>query len=292
MAAIAVGPLATMAAVIWLLPTQRAATSVRTWVPDPSWATIADFVSTIFLPVHVFALLAVCWLWASFKTRGARGQGSNHGDAPSVVGLASLALLVPALVVFSLVVQPVLISRYGLVAIAALGPIVASALAGIPARAVVMAAGLLIAASSYQLHQRAVRAEAMDADRRQLIADIRERTSGERVAFEAPHQLNVVWHYAPDLRHRVFLLDFEKGELGDNVSTFRIWSRDLAREYRKYYDGPPLLPWREVQQARVMFVIPHHQAYKTEPAADRRYPAFVMKPVKGQVQQLVKADAR
>jgi hypothetical protein len=294
LAAIAVGPLATVAAVLLLLPYQRAATTVSTWIPNPSVAGVVDFGMTLFLPLHLGAVVMIAW----FSTLTANGvephkEGVIRQPVPfAPIGLTSLALLVPALVAFSYLVQSVLISRYGLPAIAALAPAVAFAAAQVSKPWKLVLIAFLIASSAFQLRQRSVRALVSDGERQQLIQDIRERTGQAPVIFEAPHQLNVVWHYAPDLRDRVFLLDFEKGQLGDQVSTFRIWSRDLAKQFVKFYDGPALLPWTDVQREPSIYIVPHPQAYTEEPAADARYAQFRMTPVHGQLQQLSRSDAR
>jgi hypothetical protein len=294
LAAMAVGPLALVAAVVFLLPSQRAATTVSTWVPAPTVGEIAEFLTTLFLPLHLGAVILVAWL--SRLTAGEPAQDGRSAVLASgtsaVVGLTSLLLFAPALIGFSFVVQSVLVGRYGLPAIAALAPAVAYSLARVTRGWAMLLVAFLIAGSSYELHQRNVRAVGIDAERRQLIETIRTQSGGQPVVFEAPHQLYVVWHYAPDLRKRVFLLDFEPAELGDNVSTFRIWTRDLARQFVKFYDAPAFMPWEQARRADRVYIVPHHLTYIREPAAGERYPQFVMTRVQGQLHQLVRAGAR
>jgi hypothetical protein len=291
--AIAIGPIATTAAIVFLLPFQRAVTTVSTWIPDPTIAEVVDFGTTVLLPLHLGAVVILAW---PARLTAKPGQTEDVAPpiriSPSLIGLTSLVLLVPILVLFSYAVQPVLISRYGLPAVAALSPAVAYVICRMSKGWVVLLIAFLLATSAFQLRQRAVRAQGDDHARQLLIEDIRERTGDSPVIFEAPHQLNVVWHYAADLRGRVFLLDFEKGELGSDVSSFRIWARDLAKQFVAFYDGPALVPWSKVKEERTVYLIPHAQAYSRELAADRRYPGFTLKPVRGQVHQLVRSDGQ
>ena len=292
-AAMAVGPLALAVSAVLLLPHQRAVTTVTTWVPAPSAAGIAEMGITLFLPLHLGAVILVAW----FSRLTSRGLGPAETApvlptvTPALVGLTSLVLFVPALIVFSFLVQSVLVGRYGLVAIAAIAPAVAHVLGRIAKGWALVLIAFLIAASSYELHQRGVRAWGIDQDRRALIEAIRSHPDGP-VVFEAPHQLYVVWHYAEDLRNRVFLLDFEPAELGNNVAVFRIWSRDLARQFVKFYGAPALLPWDEVRRAERVYIVPHHLTYNREPNPHERYPQFVMAPVQGQLHQLVRASGK
>ena len=288
-APIAAGPLATAAAVAFLLPYQRSATTVRTWVPDPTAAQIVDFGTTLLLPLHLAAVPLVIWL-SRLTTRAAAPTDEPARVSAAAVGLTGLALLAPALVVFSFLAQPALISRYGLPAIAALAPAVAFTVSRVHRIWVLLLIGFLISSSAFQIRQRAIRAQGFDRAWQELIRDIREHTDGEPVAFEVPHDLNVVWHYAEDLRGRIFLIDFQPGELGDRVAPFRIWSRDLARQFGKFYDGPPLRPWADVRDAASVFVVPHPEAYTGSPDPHERYPRFRMTPVRGQLHKLVKAD--
>jgi hypothetical protein len=292
-AAIAVGPLATAAAVVFLLPYQRVVTTVSTWIPAPSVARIVDFGMTVFLPLHLGAIVMVMWCSHLSDARGhERKEEASSSTNLALIGLTSLALLVPALVGFSYLIQSVLIGRYGLPAVAALAPAVAFAIVKVSKPWQVVLIAFLVASSAFELRQRAISAQAADASRQELIEDIRQRTGDAPVIFEAPHQLNVVWHYAKDLRGRLFLLDFEKGELGDDVSVFRIWSRDLAKQFVKFYDGPPLLGWSTVQRNRSIYIVPHPEAYKDEPAPDARYARYTMTPIHGQLHQLLRVDAQ
>jgi hypothetical protein len=292
LAALAVGPLTTATAAILLLPGQRSVTTVTTWVPAPTAAQAADFTTTLLMPLHLGAVLIVLWMSRLTARRSetdpseAAGMSVTSGHA----GLTSLGLLVPILIAFSVLIQPALISRYGLPAIAALAPAVAYALARTSKPWVMLLIAFLLASSAFQIRQRVDRAQRFDRATAELIADIRDRSAGERVAFEVPHHLNVVWHYAPDLRDRIFLLDFERGELGDNVSAFRIWSRDLAKQLPKFYAGPALTPWAEVRDTASLFIVPHAESYTSQVPPDRRYAGFVMQPVTRQLHRLVRKD--
>ena len=73
-------------------------------------------------PVTEGAIVLVAWL--SRLTHAAGDRDASQGELPSIdpaiIGVTALAVLVPILVGFSVLVQSVLIGRYGLPAIAAL----------------------------------------------------------------------------------------------------------------------------------------------------------------------------
>jgi hypothetical protein len=181
-----------------------------------------------------------------------------------------------------------MVSRYGIPAIAGIAPAVAYMAARMHKRWVILLIGFFVSVSAYGLQHRSARAREGDRNRQELIEVIREHTGDRPVLFEAPHQLYVVWHYAEDLRKRVFLLDFETAQFDGNVSKFRIWTRDLARQFVKFYGAPALMSWDQVRHAQALYIVPHPLSYVRDPDARERYPQFVMKPVKGQVHQLVR----
>src|SRR5262249_9089346 len=97
---------------------QRGSLTVATWIDSASPQAVAEFAISIFRPVYL-GLVPLAWLGSLAtpvaSTPGGRPTGA---DATGLAGLASLVLLPVVLVVFSYVVQPVLVDRYALPALA------------------------------------------------------------------------------------------------------------------------------------------------------------------------------
>jgi hypothetical protein len=245
---------------------------------------------TLFLPLHLGAVVMAGWfshLWTSGTTLDMPSE-ENLGSS-GLVGLTSLVLVVPMLIVISYLVQPVLISRYAITAVAAIAPAVAFITARMRRSWIILLIGFFVVGGAFELHQRTVRARDYNAQTRELIQSIREHTGNNPVLFETPHQLYVVWHYASDLRNRVFLLDFETEQFANNVSRFRILTRDVSRQVVRFYGSPSLMAWEQVSHANTVYIVPDQLAYSRMPLPHERYPKFIMFPMRGRLHQLVRA---
>jgi hypothetical protein len=272
-----------VALLAWLpfLLGQRAAYSVPTWVPPPTLENGAHLCGNIFLPGSLVLVLIAAWLYR--LTRGANGPAARSADAGDVTaqaGLTGLLLLPPLLVLFSYAVQPALVNRYGLPAILGLAPVAAWGLARLSrpwliGLGVVLAlvgvynqGGLAEGAIGLNLEvQGGLKAQAAvfrqrDEKTDKLIDTLRRNTGPEPVYFEAPYHLNVVVHYAPNLRDRCFFLDWEAGQFGP-ADPFRTFVRDAARLEQRYYPQGGLRPWSEVRQAKQFYLVPHPAFYSS-----------------------------
>ena len=294
LAAIALGPLVIVGFAIFFLPYQKAIMTVPTWIPNPTPASIADLAMTLFLPLHLGAVVMVAWfsqLWPGGNGPDGLSTGTAYGTS-GLIALTSLVLVLPMLIAISYLVQPVLVSRYGITAIAGIAPAVAHIMSRMKRIWLILLIGFFAAASAHELHQRSLRAREDDARTQELIHTIREHAGNSPVLFEAPHQLFVVWHYAADLRRQVFLLDFETDQFSNNVSRFRVFARDLARQFAKFYAAPGLMAWDQVRHANSVYLVPHHQVFTKEPLPHQRYPQFIMTPVHGRLHRLVQKAVR
>lgn len=139
---LAAGPLA-LAACTPLYLGQKAALPVATWVADPSPAMVMDFLNPFLAWLPGVASLLV--LWAGHWVRSRAGNPSPPGETRTRPLLALFAF--PAFcVVFSLLVQSVLIPRYSIVAVLGFGPLAAMAvsrLGSLPRGAALLLLGLL-----------------------------------------------------------------------------------------------------------------------------------------------------
>ena len=268
--------------VLWwlVLGTHRAVITVPTWENPFSWSRVAETARFVLLPDYVTATLLLIWGVACIRLILAQRpeEAPASPPAPSFLLLTSLVLLLPAVVVVSLLVQPALTPRYSMVAIAALAPPVAWSAARLPRWGTVLIIAVLIAVSTNGLRRHAIQARWQDQQIQSVIAAVRDLPGDDPVVFEVTHVLDVIWRYAPDLRSRVVLLDFETSDVPGS-SQLRIVSRDLARLYRTLYEAPRYVRWSELRSSTSFYLAPDRRAYSAQPSAEDRYPDFTIAPL-------------
>jgi hypothetical protein len=272
------GP-AVLPALWWLaLGPQRRTVTVSSWEDPFSWSRAADTTGFVLLPVFFTSVILL--IWAIQATEAIRNRSTSVAPAPvspAEILLTSLGLLVPALIAVSLVIQPTLTPRYSIAAVAALAAPIAFLTARIPRWGMVIVLSALLVSSGVILRRNANQARWQDGQTDAVIASIRELPADAQVVFEVSHVLEIVWRYAPDLRSRIALIDFESGQLPD-ASRMRIVSRDLARAFRRYFDGPAHVPWAQLSRSSQFYFAPDGRAY-TRPPGTGRYPGFELTPV-------------
>ncbi len=270
----------------WLaLGPQRAAVTIKTWEPEFSWSRAADTAGYVLVPEYLAAVFLLIWgvLCVRWMLTGGRAATPPAAAPPSaLILLTTLSVLVPALVVLSLLIQPALTPRYAIAAIAALAPAVAWGVARLPRWGAVVIMAALIVTSTNVLRRHANQARWQDQQTDAMITVLRELPGNDPVVFEVAHGLDVMWRYAPDLRSRLVLLDFEIDDV-PHPSPMRIVSRDLARAYRRFFDGPRQATWQEVRSWSSFYVVPDPRAYSVRPGADNRYTGFTVTAVGPQV---------
>jgi hypothetical protein len=282
LAAAAVGPLCFLAC-LPLLWSQRAAFSIATWVPSATLGRSYDFLATLLLPA-AFAVLPI----AACLARTARSADKAiqedgwlpKGEPSGQAALLGLLLFPVVLILFSFLVQPAEILRYGLPAIAGLAPVAAFALARMPRGLIVACAVFFLVASARELRTLRSHYQTLDEKKRQLIAEIRRLPAESVVVFGLPLDLLLIGRYAPDQAHRCFLLEYREDQFPD-ASAYHLFCRDLARNYQKYYGGPASLPWDALQVLPSFFadadVAPWADSHqRTEPLPEPRQDARLL----------------
>jgi hypothetical protein len=268
--AAAAGPMALLACTPFLLG-QREAVTVATWVKTPDLADVGRFLLSVLMPRNLLLVPLVAGLWWVFQGRRMSSVGSRR-DLTGVIGLASLALLPVALIVFSFTVQSALVDRYALPATVALAAIAALLLAPLSRPWLLVLCALLAVSTTLNLHDLAAEYRARDRKTDALIGAIRRETEGDVVVFEEPHELHPVCRYGPDLAERCFLLDFEPGQFGPTAPS-RIFNRDLARRFAEYYGSPGLVSWDKLKALPRWYLV-SEGAWELPPEREC-YPGFV-----------------
>jgi hypothetical protein len=259
-----------------LLPGQRGATTVATWVPPTDLASIAAFLDGL-APLCFVLLLGGALLVTGRRPATAWGPGP--------AGLLALGLMPLVLVGFSAAVQPVLIARYGMPAAAAVAPIMALVGARLPRLVLAGACAALLAWGTWLLHTEAGRAAGADRRTNELAAVLRARTGDDPIAFQHTHELYVVCRYAPDLAGRCVCLDVEPGQVND-VTRFRLFNRDLHRRYVVWYSRPGLIRWDDYRALPRRYLVPAFDQLDGLAGSAARYPGFVAEPVEAELYRL------
>lgn len=276
LAATAAGPLA-LAACLPLLLGQSGALTETTWMPDVTLAGTLGLFRT-FVEGYPFGWLALA-AWLSVQG-GRESFSPREKDSRPLFSLTALLGLPVIMVAFSWVVKPAYDSRYSFPAVAAVvaaaGWLGASCSRGL---AIVLAIWLLIlGVFGLDLHARQQERLWVSAPQH-LIEELRQRTDHAPIIFELPWQFYVVYRYAPDLRPRCVLLDYETGEMPNRLPG-EIFARDLARRYVAYYPEPRLIPWKAARRLRHFFLVSGEYGLKARPPVPGEpYPGFRIRPV-------------
>jgi hypothetical protein len=251
--ALGLGPLSLMAC-LPIFFQQRAALTVSSWEEVELGGIWPQLVLLMILAV--LAGLFIRWLGRRFGGTAAAIDKNQAFQAliRNSAGLLGLGLLPVIIILISITVQPVLMPRYALPALAALIVILAFGCSLLPRSVQLAACVLLILAGALQLRASAAQAKQFDATVQHYIAMLRQLPDGSPILFEYVGPLNLVCYYAADLAPRCFFLDYERDEIGP-TNALRLFGRDLARPYAKYYGVPALLPWASIRnQQRIYFI--------------------------------------
>ena len=270
-----IGPVAVPMLWILALGPQRATITIPTWEAPFSRARAVEMAEFVLLPEYLPIVFLMMWGVLSLRRVFTEQPPRAGADppAPSLILLTSLSVLVPVLVIMSKVIQPTLTPRYAIPAIAALAPAVAYGLARLPRWGAVPILLVLLYTSGNSLEGNAKDARRQDQRTAAVSQAVREIPDNQPVVFEVTHELAVVWHYAPDIRSRLVLLDFEHGQV-PNPTRLRIVSRDLARAYARFYPAPQLVSWNTLQSSPEFYLAPDGRAHMEPPTAESRYPGF------------------
>ena len=286
MGVVAAGPAALLCCVPLLLA-QRSSFTVSTWLVN-SWPLLLLFMISTLYPL-IFALMVV-WLYQLFRARavGLR-PGANLPALSSLAGLSGLFFLPVILVLFSYCVQPVMHARYALPAVASLAPAVAFLVSGASRKVVIGLCLVFLLVGTVKLTLDTLGSKESDQGTDRLIDAIRKHNPVGPTAFEFPNSLYVVTHYAPDQAGHCYYLDFERLDIG-YTPDWRIFTRDLSRNYARYYEKPALMSWEKVRQGSGQFLV-HDAFYGLLPedisGLKDLYPGFVPRHVELGLYELV-----
>ncbi len=275
------GPLG-LAACLPLLMSQRTAYTTATWVPAATPAMAAEFVRTFVFPTYLVAVPLVAFISALAPGRRAARAGTVAVGLQ--VGLLALALLPVVLVAFSFTCQSVLVNRYSLAAVAALGPAVAFLLRRTGRVWIIALCGAAVLLGVREMGDLAAGYRYRDHESDELCALVGSRHGDGVILFENAHTLFVAQHYGPDPAQPYSLLDFEKGDAPAGRSN--VFARDLVRQHVRFYATPSLLKWSEVR-ALPRFYLVVDRAGNSDESCSAAYPGFTAHRLEGPLFEMI-----
>jgi hypothetical protein len=282
------GPLA-LAACLPLLRGQGHALTETTWMAPVTWKGAVGLFRAFVLDLPFGWLALAAWLSIALRKAARR---DDYGSLDPLWGLTALVGLPVVMVVFSYLVQPAYDSRYCFPAVAGLAGAAAWICSYCSRGWTFGLCGWLVLVGAVTLDQTGQRAKALWVtvpDR--LIAELRKDTDEAPIVFELPWQLYVVYRYAPDLRSRCVLLDYETGEIGNRLQG-EIFARDLARRFSEFYAEPPAKRWADISRWRGFYLVPSDYGLAAKPPpVDAFYPGFHVTPVAPGVYRLTAANS-
>lgn len=217
------------------------------WI-EPVTARIAvAFLTSLLVPSQL-ALAAVC---AGVGVIVGRSTSAQADADSSRLLLLSFGVLPFGVLAVSALGVPVTMERYAFPAVLSTAVIAATVLSRAPAVAVTACAVLWLGQSTLGLRRSVEFNRAADAQSAALISQVRELVAtGSPVLIESVQQYSIIDRYAPDLRERVQVLDFERGDLRADLSSetglrerveVRLFERDLARRAAAGLGRPRLI---------------------------------------------------
>ena len=222
-----------LAACMPLYRGQRQAISVPTWIDPPNFTAVRDFFDQVYT-YYLFAIPVTGFFVATMlnRSRPAEGAGEPSDDVSELAGLASLALLPAALVVFSFLIQSVLIDRYAIAAVASFGPLMAPIVARTrrPIRWAVLVGLLLVSTSNLMTASRWF--QITEARRRDATTEVTKLAEAP-ILFRSRADLYELWWDAPAARDRFYYWDPK--DLGVKPSNFDLLERDMAKSHERWY---------------------------------------------------------
>lgn len=260
---IAPGPAALGLCVMLFYRGQRSALSISTWVPALSWTSLQQFAEEA-LPTWAIVIATLAWCGTWLLSRGPQPEALNSESDPididSSVTMApgekhflpaasGLVLMPVCLIVFSLILQPALISRYATVGTIGFAILMAALLRRCPTWITVtiglwlFATGFLSLTDQYRYWQR------METRQAETIARLRQLAPDVPLIFESRHAMYPITRYASDLAPRIHFLALSDKNLQEfnSATPFRIVERDVALRIADFYPEYRTLPFDELK---------------------------------------------
>jgi len=269
---------------------QRSALSVTTWVPPMDWKTLQSFLWDL-IPVWSIAVAVAAWgltrILSGLRQHDATAEMKAaivpevRAEIPVAAGLAMMPV---CLMLFSWLLQPALISRYGSVGILGFAVLMGSLLRQAPNWVSAAFCVWFMAAGMQSLSRQSDYWRRMETRQTEMIARLRQLDADIPVLFESRHAMYPIVRYAPDLAPRIRFLALSDENLRQyqSATPFRIVERDVAQRIESFYPDYQTIPFDELGQLPRSFLV----AFRNRKDFGSQLENFVVTPVRPQIYEL------
>jgi hypothetical protein len=287
-----------LAACMPLLAAQRRALPLSTFLPRPSVGLTWEYLKDLLLPVHLAAVAVLPGIAIIGAEVGLRHRDATTETAPRldrVAGLASLLLYPVVLIVFSFVVQGVLLVRYALPALAGIGPAVGFVSSGLSRVWLAALCAFFLLSGTRTLRIMEEQELYSEQEMGKLLDALRRDTGDAPITFEIhmPHDLA---YYAPDLAPRIYYLGgetpfFKSPEIQTPYYSYSpagtIWCRSWAQRYASIYGQIQVMPWEKLRRLPRRFIVVGTDPIESFDPPIQEYPGFTLRHVERSLYELV-----
>ena len=287
------GPVALVLCIPILL-SQRAAYTIPTWIPplelESGMLHLRVLSDPLMWSLGLIALVGAAWelLRRFLGWERPRPRGSERQSIRDLAGMTALVAMPAALTVFSIVLQPAYLARYGITALLA----VAVAAAWIISRTPAWIAGVICVALVGLGIRAFIRFEEQERFEHEyfesLAGDIRELTDGEIVVFEIIHDLYPICHLERTCRERFFAYEFA-GPPGTPRANLLTVCRDAARNVQAQYGFPRVVRMAGLHELRRFYFVGAGLNPQIRSIRDM-FPGFEVRRVKGKLMEIYRLD--
>ncbi|MBC8106220.1 MAG: glycosyltransferase family 39 protein [Anaerolineae bacterium] len=240
---------------------QRASLSIPTWIDPVNASEIKDALVSVFgAPSIIFVLL---FMWITTLLRRAEPVADQpNRNLRELLPISSLLAFPAAIVAFSVIVQPALVLRYLILAVAPLAPMLAYLISRSGRGAIALASVGLIAVGAVSIVGRSNLTRGLDREFENVIQLIDQQVPADAlIVFKRRREMYPVLQIRPDLAPRVAQLDFDDSVLG-NVSRMSQYERDMGRKVQLVYPELRTTTTEELARVGKFYVITPIDEYR------------------------------
>jgi 4-amino-4-deoxy-L-arabinose transferase-like glycosyltransferase len=238
------GPVA-LGACIPLLLGQRAGLSVPTWVQPISGGQMMDYAKDL-LAVWPLAIVAGGFLILRVFG-GSMDQGERTVSFRPLAGMTALGAMVIFVLIFSAAVQPSLVSRYAIVAVAAVAVAAAVAMQHSRRWVAAMVCVGLVAYSTWSMNQLRMKWTTFDKNIDRVAVALIEKTDDSPLIFDMRQMAYPVAAAYPNLRDRIYYWGGNSNP-SPYSSNFKQYELEMARRVDRYYGWPKVMDQDQMER--------------------------------------------
>jgi hypothetical protein len=250
---------------------QRAGLSISTWIEPFSLSEFkADLVAVFGAPSLILTALLI-WCLRLVRRTSEQGEPPAARDYRALIPLSSLLLMPLVIAAISILVQPALVLRYLILAIAPLAPPIAALTARSTRRVQIGLMVVLVGVGAVSIVNKSRATRGLDNEFRTAIAEIDRRVPSDGlIVFKRRREMYPILHMRPDLLSRSAQLDFDETVVAD-VTRMSRYERDMGRKVQRVYPALRMAGRDELDKLQVFYVVAPVDEYRE---LQRQLPGF------------------